>query len=71
MNYLKGIRQMKNEEQIYKEHSTTKAKPDAFITNLDDLRKLWGDEAVNRGLADGTIRILDTEDDTEETSKED
>jgi hypothetical protein len=45
-------------EQTYKEHSTTKTKPEAFVTNLDDLRKLWGDEAVDRGLADGTIRIL-------------
>lgn len=51
-------------EQTYKEHLVT-ARPDAFITNLDSLRNLWGDEAVNRGLADGTIKILDIDDDEE------
>lgn len=55
-------------EKTYQEHSITKAKPDAFVTSLEDLRKLWGDEAVDQGLASGTIRILD--EDTEESEGE-
>ena len=58
----------KSNEETYNQIARTEAKPDAFISDLASLRKLWGDEAVDKGLADGTIKFLDEEPETNEVS---
>jgi hypothetical protein len=46
-------------EDTYQSHSIMAPAPLCFVTNLDGLREMWGEELVNQKLTEGTIKIIE------------
>lgn len=46
-------------KKTYNEVSKTTVQPDLTFTNINTMRKIWGDEQVDEWIAEGRIQVLE------------